>query len=264
MAPKTLQVHPSLFGGTGGVGTSGAVVDSATLAGRRLQTKSPGAETYKISNNPGTGTPPPSVAVTGRRREGVIRGKEPPGRSPGGKAPGTSSGLTDCLRRRQQSPRERTRRPRTGTSRPEPTTRAPAKTRPRRAPQGAGTRRVARPMTPRPRRLPWGARTWRERLYPQPKPTARAPTETSQCSPRAVHRRRAAVAATLPPSCRRAVRRCRAALNATPPPSCRRAERRCSAAVGATPPPSCRRAVRRCGAAVAATPSPSCRRAVRR
>ena len=45
MAPKTLQVHPSLFGGAGGVGTSGAVVASATSAGRRLQRKSPGAET---------------------------------------------------------------------------------------------------------------------------------------------------------------------------------------------------------------------------
>ena len=58
MAPKTPQVNPSLFGGAGEVGTSGAVVASATLAGKKLQKKSPVAETYKISNNPGTGTTP--------------------------------------------------------------------------------------------------------------------------------------------------------------------------------------------------------------
>ena len=64
MAPKTPQVNPSLFGGAGEVGTSGAGMASVPSAGRRLQKKSPVAETYKISNNPGTGTPP-SVAVTG-------------------------------------------------------------------------------------------------------------------------------------------------------------------------------------------------------
>ncbi len=60
MAPKTPQVNPSLFRGVGGViGTSGTAVASVTSAGKRLQKKNPVAETYKISNNPGTGTPPP-------------------------------------------------------------------------------------------------------------------------------------------------------------------------------------------------------------
>jgi hypothetical protein len=59
MAPKTPQVNPSLAGGADEVGTSGAVVVSATSVGKRLQKKSPVAETYQISNNPGTGFPPP-------------------------------------------------------------------------------------------------------------------------------------------------------------------------------------------------------------
>ena len=59
MAPKIPQVNSSLFGGAGEVGTSGAAVAGVTLAGKKQQKKSPVAETYKVSNNPGTGTPPP-------------------------------------------------------------------------------------------------------------------------------------------------------------------------------------------------------------
>ncbi len=88
MAPKTPQVNPSLFGGAGEVATSGAVVVSVTSARKmkRLQKKSPVAETYKISNNPGTGTPPlrcsnRTKAGGGDPGEGTPR-KKPRGESP--------------------------------------------------------------------------------------------------------------------------------------------------------------------------------------
>jgi hypothetical protein len=87
MAPKTLQVHPSLLGCAGEVGTSGAGMASATLAGRRLQKKSPGVETYKISNNPGTGTPP--LRRSNRTKAGgVDPGEGTPRKKPRGGSPG--------------------------------------------------------------------------------------------------------------------------------------------------------------------------------
>jgi hypothetical protein len=87
MALKTPQVNPSLFRGVGEVGTSGAAVASVTSGGKRLQKKSPVAETYKISNNPGTSTPPlchsnRTKAGGGDPREGTPR-KKPRGESPG-------------------------------------------------------------------------------------------------------------------------------------------------------------------------------------
>ncbi len=62
MAPKTRQVHPSLFGGAGEVGTSGAMVASAMSAGKRLQKKSPppcrrSNRTKAGGGDPGEGTP---------------------------------------------------------------------------------------------------------------------------------------------------------------------------------------------------------------
>jgi hypothetical protein len=59
MAPKIPQVNLSLFGGMGEAGTSGAMVAAVTLAGKKRQKKSPVVQTYKVSNNPKTGTPPP-------------------------------------------------------------------------------------------------------------------------------------------------------------------------------------------------------------
>ncbi len=87
MAPKTPQVNHSFFGGVGEVGTLGAVVASATSAGRRLQKKSPMAETYQIPNNPRTGPPPlrrsnRTKAGGGDPGEGTPR-KKPRGASPG-------------------------------------------------------------------------------------------------------------------------------------------------------------------------------------
>ncbi len=60
---------------------------SVASARRRLQKKSPVAETYKISNNPGTGTPPlhrsnRTKAGGGYPGEGTPR-KKPRGESPG-------------------------------------------------------------------------------------------------------------------------------------------------------------------------------------
>ena len=87
MAPKIPQVNPSLLGGAGEAGTSGAGMASVAAAGKRLQKKSPVAETYKISNNPGTGTPPlrrsnRTKAGGGDPGEGTPR-KKPRGESPG-------------------------------------------------------------------------------------------------------------------------------------------------------------------------------------
>jgi hypothetical protein len=57
------------------------------LAGRRLQKKSPGAETYKISNNPGTGTPP--LRHSNRTKVGGgDPGKGTPRKKPRGESPG--------------------------------------------------------------------------------------------------------------------------------------------------------------------------------
>ena len=72
MAPKTLQVHPSLFGGAGEVGTSGAVVASATSAGKRLQKRSPPPRRCSNRTKAGGGDP----------GEGTPR-KKPRGESPG-------------------------------------------------------------------------------------------------------------------------------------------------------------------------------------
>ena len=86
MAPKIPQVNPSLLGGAGEAGTSGVGMASVAAAGKRLQKKSPVAETYKISNNPGTGTPPlrrsnRTKAGGGDPGEGTPR-KKPRGESP--------------------------------------------------------------------------------------------------------------------------------------------------------------------------------------
>ncbi len=94
MAPKTPQANPSLFGGMVEVGTSGAMAAGITSAGKKLQKKSPVAEIYKISNNPGTSTLP--LRCSSRTKVG---GGDPGGGTPRKKHRGEGPGYIFLVNR---------------------------------------------------------------------------------------------------------------------------------------------------------------------